>query len=583
MEKGDADRQAWMVTTFQKGKAAYEEGNFESAIEAWDKLSPYLDENSEEKELIQKLKKSYAEAEQAQKETREAIARQSIKLQAPPEFKGSLLEAEQKLNSQISEAKTGQEAAEKNLADKQAWIASTFQKGRAFYEGGKLEEALQEWEKLSAYLDDQPEIRSEIERLRQIQHQLEDAKSTTAEFASNEYKALKAPYTGEIERLLSQVNDDLKSKAAKALDQKSEMQKTLTERQDWIASTFQKGKNLYGDGKYKEAMDIWETITPYLENEVEVKSYILTARQNLDAFDLAQKSLADVSSGSEQKFKAPEELSKLLNDSISQMDSQLRQAQAQKTKAEQTLEEREKNMNAAFEKGKAFYVQGMYAEAMDAWKEMIPFLENKAPVEALLQKLAETNVRWIETQKAVEDAKNRNSGQFAPPADLAQLLEKANKDLQSQIEAATSERGAMEKSLAEREAWMASTMQKGKTAYEAGQLDQAITEWEKIAAYLDPAAEEKNWVMNLKKKYADALEAKRKNQEAIAQKGIKLEAPETFKQFLLDANDKLTSQMNEAKIEHEAMEKSAADRQAWISSTFQRGRVSSSDGKWTRP
>ena len=72
--------------------------------------------------------------------------------------------------------------------------------------------------------------------------QAEQAKKSATDFAANEFNQLKVPYENEMTTLLNQGSEKLKTQTQESLQQKTEMEKTLSDRQAWINATFQKGK-----------------------------------------------------------------------------------------------------------------------------------------------------------------------------------------------------------------------------------------------------------------------------------------------------------------------------------------------------
>ncbi len=572
LAKGSTDQQAWVESTFRKGKIAYDEGDWGTAIVEWEKLSSYFGTESDASLLIANLKKSYEDLQGAKKQNKEMVAQKNLKLQAPTDFRDILTEAQQRLKSDFNQSQLEREAAQKDLVFQETWINATFQKGKAAYEQGNFDQAIEEWDKLAYKFDNRPEFKNQIEVLKQTYQRVREAKDASADFAANQYQKLKIPRSEDMIQVLAQADKDLRVKSDEVMENRRDMEKSLSERQEWINSNFEKGKVFYQQGKYREAFDQWQALLPYLDNDTEFKAVFLSAQDSLKTYEQANESTQETLKVSARKLKTPENLMNILEDSLRQLSKETHTIESQKEKSELALENKQKEISDDFERGKSLYAQGKIAEAIDVWKKITPALENGDEVNEVIKKLQSHYQKSQETQQQIQDLDARQKANFTPPVDLTTLIQNADRDLQTHIDSATQERLAMEQGLKDRDAWIQATMKKAKTAYQQGQMSEAIDEWNKLVSYLSPNSEERAMIERLKKNYFNAEEARKQNKEALDKQGIRLQLPEAFRDTLSAANQKMIAEINEARIEREAMQRNIVDRQAWLISAFQRGK-----------
>ena len=107
------------------------------------------------------------------------------------------------------------------------------------------------------------------------------------------------------------------------------------DRQAWIADTFQKGKTNFEAGHFKEAVEFWQSITPYLEDGSNIKSLIGVVKASELQLQDAQKEAGDAEARKDGKFASPTDLVKMLNDSADQLKKQAFEFNTSKEKAEQ--------------------------------------------------------------------------------------------------------------------------------------------------------------------------------------------------------------------------------------------------------
>ena len=84
----------------------------------------------------------------------------------------------------------------------------------------------------------------------------------------------------ELPALLTQADAKVKNDALEANAQKMKAEETFSERQKWITQTFDLGRSFYQEGKYDQAVDEWAKLSPYFENQPEVRKLIESVKQS---------------------------------------------------------------------------------------------------------------------------------------------------------------------------------------------------------------------------------------------------------------------------------------------------------------
>ena len=89
--------------TFEKAKLLYYQGKYEEAINLWSKLTPYLDPDSEERILIESLRRNYLKLQTAktQSASLDTSAQGTFRWTPPQDLQKLLMDANQKLVTQI--------------------------------------------------------------------------------------------------------------------------------------------------------------------------------------------------------------------------------------------------------------------------------------------------------------------------------------------------------------------------------------------------------------------------------------------------------------------------------------------------
>ena len=577
-EKTVADRQAWITATYERGKELYAQGNVQGALELWNTLAPYLEDSSQIKANLQSASENYKASAQAKDAAAKAMAQQDTRFPSPPDLARILQSADQRLKNEAAEAVSERQKMEITLAERKVWITAVYEKGQVLYKEGKVDEALGEWEKLGPYLDEKSGVRELIAGVQETQQAALDAKKGVTQFAANEFKKVKVPYAPAMTQFLNEANSKLKADSEESARQKLEMERTLAERRAWIAATYEKGKQLYDQGQYDKAASLWKTLTPYLERDAEVAALIDKVSQNYSGAASSRRSAETAAFKAGLPVPAPEGLLAALQEAGKKLDIDTREAEEKKSQADKILTERRARVQAEFQKGKELYGQGKIKEALEAWNNLPPYLENSQEIKDFLQRLEKKQKDFLSVRNEANLAVSNRDTRFDAPDELAVSLQDMDKQLQAKIASFEAQRAKAEKSLADRQAWVEGNFKKGKDLYSQGDLAGAVGAWEILAPYLDESSNVKPLIESASQTHKAALAAQQSAEKALAQKDMRFAPPAEMKDLLVKLTADLKTRTEAAQAQRSQAEKSLADRQAWMNVTFQKGKELYSQG-----
>jgi tetratricopeptide (TPR) repeat protein len=164
MEKTLAERQEWSVTTFNKGKIFYDQGQVDEALGQWERLLPYLEEGTQIKERIQSLRENHNAIVAGKNSLGDpSSGERPVKLNNEEEILSVLEQADQRFKADAEATRLKQTDLEKSFEQRKAWIEDTFQKGKTYYDQGNYSKAVEEWGILGPYLGEHPKVREMIE------------------------------------------------------------------------------------------------------------------------------------------------------------------------------------------------------------------------------------------------------------------------------------------------------------------------------------------------------------------------------------------------------------------------------------
>ncbi len=556
----------------QKGRVAYENGDWKTALDAWKGVEQYLDPSSEDYTKLQKLKRDYETAQLAEKQNAENSGQGPSALRVPSEFSGYLNDASGRLQKQIVEVQSRQDNLEKETVFEQAWIETTFNRGKDAFEAGNYDLAVEEWGKIAFKMKDDAAFASAIEQLKQARRAFRESELGYSESAGAAAEK-QQPANERIKNFLNQAASELKSKADEVSRQGMEKQQSTTDLQKQVDETFERGRELYQKGRFKEAVDEWLMLRPRFEGDLVTKAAFLSAEGSLRSYELATNTYQGSVDSGAYSLRLPDGFFRYVENATHELAQKAGQTDAERQKTEEAVVSKRAELIRAFEKGKEYYALGRNTDAAVEWKKIVPWAEGGEELGAELEKFQSNAVEAERQAAALKEARVKSAGAHMAPAELSQIILTANQELKNQTQSATNERILVSQNLSQKQAAVTNYIYKGNLAYKAGKMDQALTEWEKLLPYLDANAPEKILIEELRINYNEYEKAETARRETAAKKNIKLEIPPDLKKSLDQTNDELIRQAAQARSESKVNDTDAQKSLATVASAMEKGKL----------
>jgi len=557
--------------SIQKGRVAFENSDWKAALEEWKGVEQFLDPTSEEYAKLQKLKRDYETAQLAQKQG-EGEAQNAVPAQVPSEFSGYLNDASNRLQKQIMEVQSRQENLEKEAVFEQAWIETTFNRGKDAFEAGNYALALEEWNKIAFKMKDDATFASSMEQLKQASRAYQEAELRYS-MASGNAQENSQPANKQMQSFLSQAAADLKSKADEVAQQGMEKQRSTEDLQKQIDQTFEKGRELYQKGRFKEAIEEWLMLQPRFAGDPVTKAAFLSAEGSLRSYEMATSTFQGSVDSGAYKLRLPEGFFRYVENAAHEIAEKAGQTDAERQKTEAAVASKRAELIRTFEKGKEYYALGRAADAAAEWKKIVPWVDGGEELGSELAKLEATAREAARQAAALAEARSKSAGVAIVPAELTQMLLTANQELKNQTQAATNERIIVGQNLSQRQATVSNLIYKAGLAYKAGKMDQAIAEWEKLVPYLDNTSEEKALIEELRSNFDGYQKAATAYRESAEKKNEKAAIPEDLKKTLAATNEDLLNRSAQARAQLQVDSLDVSQRRAAINSALEKGRL----------
>lgn len=576
-EQSVAERQTWIQKTFEKGKTELEAGRVRDALEIWGTLAPYLEDEARVKESIRRVTVAYEQAEAARNAAEAAARLDGRKFTAPP----ALLSMVEGLSrGQRDEQKRAQDERlriERERADAQARLEAGLSRARLALEEGKTDQALAAWRELLPLFENASELGALLDTVERDRSRAAEAQAALETSARSGAAKFRAPE--ELARLLDDLDRKARAQSKVLSDRATEADRARSDRQVWVTFTLQDGRKLFEAGKYEEALKVWATLAPYLEEGDQLKSYLDELGARVAELRRAEKASADSTAARDKRFAPPAALGDLLARLETDIDQRSRQAQASFAAADRVSAQKQGALASAFEKGRAAYQEGRFADAIGSWKTMTPLIAEGDALAAFLERLDQAVARYEQASLAARQANERGAGKFPAPAGLDEFLAKAGERLEADIRQAQAEKDKMDRAVTDRQAWVNTTFQKGRALLESGRAEEALAEWDKLSPYLDERSGIRERLTRVKASQAQALEAKKAAVEFAANEFKKTYTPEGFEQALEAAVERLRASAAAASAEKTAAERAALERRQRAEEGFAKAKRFLSEGR----
>jgi tetratricopeptide (TPR) repeat protein len=364
---------------------------------------------------------------------------------------------------------------------------------------------------------------------------------------------------------------------------------SASDRQARINAGFKKGKTFYDAGKFDEAYREWESIDPYLDETSSVRKVIefLKHRAPTAVKSAPPSTPAPVSvpapastqiASSEitvAPVAVPGSMPVLIDEATQKIEAEERRAASEVSARKDAADEnarRQAAVDTAFERGKTAYEAGDLVSAISAWKEAADVLGD----ESLRRALDDLESRRLAVINA--PAPVPAQGGVTIPSELKEMLERAAAKSEDEARLASGKRSAAAGKTSRRQEEIRAAFENGRRLYNAGDLDGALTEWERLASSVDDGETVRKLITSIR---ADR-EAARKAFDPATSVPNETRLPKELLSDLEAASQKTKVQAAEARARIAEAEKAAAtssesDRR--IRESFDRGRSLFESGK----
>src|SRR5258708_7162541 len=106
--------------------------------------------------------------------------------------------------------------------------------------------------------------------------------------------------------------------------------------------TFNKGKVLYDQGRYEEAIDQWARLAPYLQEGSEMRRLVESMKKDYDTLVSSRQATDELASKNKQpvEFANADEMTQLLQGANQKIKARLVESQGKLEENQKSLEER---------------------------------------------------------------------------------------------------------------------------------------------------------------------------------------------------------------------------------------------------
>ncbi len=348
-------------------------------------------------------------------------------------------------------------------------------------------------------------------------------------------------------------------------------------RQAILDLAFQNGKTFYEEGHPQEALREWKTLLPYVDDGGELKLLLADIEQNLEAIAVVKKSARRAAPASE--VRAEESLKAYLERSSNALKKNVEAVHAAREKSEAAASEKKAQTDALFENGRALYEQGRVVEALEEWKKLLPYLSDRARIEALMDEAGAAAKSADSASNDSRAAAKRAAFKFESENSLAVLLSAAAEKKRSESGRLERVRQDVQASADKRRALVDTAFKKGKALYDQGKPDEALKEWElMLPEFQDPAG-----VQALMKEFDQAnraaLEASAQAQKTQSLTHQKLGTPEGMALLLKEEGQRLKAETAIVGAANVAAQAQIKERQGLLDANFRKGKSLYAKGK----
>jgi tetratricopeptide (TPR) repeat protein len=297
------------------------------------------------------------------------------------------MELNEKVKNEAFEASAEKIKAEQSLSEKRKWITDTFELGKQFYQQGKFDKAMDEWTKLSPYLEASSGVQKLIDAVKENYAASLEAKKSAVQAAASDYTGLKLPYAQSMTKLLTEADEKLKQDTESYREKQENMKRTMAEREEWSVTTFNKGKVYYDQGDYDQALGQWERLVPYLDQSSDIKTKIESLRENYNTLLAGKEALGDPTKERPVKLEKADTMLAVLEEANQKLKNDSQVFLSKSDEVNRSIRQRKEWIEYSFNKGKTYYDQGDFAKAVEEWSILQPYLGEHPEIRDQIEEL----------------------------------------------------------------------------------------------------------------------------------------------------------------------------------------------------
>ncbi|MCG3175226.1 MAG: hypothetical protein MOGMAGMI_00148 [Candidatus Omnitrophica bacterium] len=569
-----AQRQTRLEETFKKGRAYYDQGQYREALSEWKSILPELEDQQTLSPLIAQAESAQAALESVKRDADRAAERAQAKLVVPAGLAQALQETQARLRAAQTESVALQAKADARAKNRQDSVDAAFAKGEVFYREGKIAEALGAWRALTPEVQGGESLAAEIDRVERLNNDLLTAQKAVADTA----KRQPLPPSGLTETL-AEVDRSIQIRRTQADQQRLSSDTDFKARQEAAAATYRQGRELFVQGKTKEALNTWRSLLPVVDDAKTLRSLIDTAEDSYIKMLEAENAAADAA---RLRPEAPKDLQEFLGESIRKTKEATLKAESDLARTRKGLAERQAIISATVREGTQLYNQGRIDDAIEVWKRLSGDVDATAPVMAQIDALKHNYRMLNDAETAYKAVRSVDKISDFPGADkMTDFIEEANLRMQSDIEEYRGKTSQSQKAVEEREAWMSATARNGIAFYEKGRIADALEQWDRLLPYLQEDSLLARRIQELRDSYDQMAEAEESLESAETdQKNYEFPDSDELSGYLEDAKVKLDKNTEAARSRAYETEQGLSDRKQWFNDVYQKGKAYYEEGRY---
>ena len=569
-ERSLIDRQAFVSEHFEKGKVYYDGNKFSDALKEWSTILPNLEDEAKLKPLIEQAMTDQQSLAVSQKSALDAELHKDQKLKTPGDLSKMMEAARAKILAETAAAKALTAAADKNYASRQLLVQNTFEKGKTLHEEGRYSEALKEWSAILDDIEDSETLRSSIKAI-EARYEESIISSKAAEEAEAR-KNSKLPAPVALKPLLAEVQQKIATQTQSYAARNEKASQIVAGRLTEIDGVFAKGKLAAENGDLEEALNQWGALLPSVVEEAELRAKISQVQADKTSLAEVLKAAEESEKRQTSKVEVPAALEATLMEISVKLQGEAGVARNRKEQMEKTADARKTLVRNTFEKGKQFYDENRYHEALKEWEGILPQIDHEDALKPLFDKAMKGYESLAISQKEASDAESLKDQKLKTPAELPTFLQGMSDQLHIHTLETRNQRAQAEHSLELRQSDVDKTVMRGNALFRESKIDEAKAEWLSLLSSVEDEVLLKNTVEALVKVHEDrvALEKTEKETTGLPQQRFKL--PSELSTELSDASQKLEAQRTEAEAKRRIALESLGKREAEMREVFDKGK-----------